>query len=63
MADPKATSTHRDGDALTGSGYRNGLESLPTSPPRTVQQIETANGATSQAQSASGGADRHDIND
>ncbi|MEV6361347.1 hypothetical protein [Nocardia asteroides] len=59
MADPKETRTHRDGDALTGSGYRSGLESLTTTPPRGAQQIQSSTGAT---QSASG-ADRHDIDD
>ncbi|MGW0638298.1 hypothetical protein [Nocardia salmonicida] len=63
MAD-RETRTHRTGDGdgkpLTGSGYRNGLESLTTTRPQTVQQIQST--TTSQSQTTSG-TDRHDIDD
>ncbi|MDO3648674.1 hypothetical protein [Nocardia mangyaensis] len=60
MADPRKTTSHEDGDAVTGSAYRNGLESLNTSPPRGVQQIQTQTVVSNQT---SNGVDPHDIDD
>lgn len=64
MAD-RETRTHRTGngdEALTGSGYRSGLESITTTPPQTVQQIQQIQQITSQSQTTSG-ADSYDIDD
>lgn len=59
----RETKTHRDGDALTASGYKS-LESLNAPPPRGVQQIQAQqaqSGATAQGQST--GAAACDIKD
>ncbi|WP_416567332.1 hypothetical protein [Nocardia testacea] len=60
MADSHETRTHEEREALTGSGYRGGLESLDAPPPRGVQQIQAATGSSNQA---TGGADPNDFDD